>query len=589
MLRITKKIFNILDKSQRKNVLVIMCLMLIGAVAESLSVSLIFPLVSAIMNTNKWNEAWYAQIICNIFKITEISSYVKTILLLLIFIFIMKNIFLLYEYYVQNSFTANCRYHMQKRLMICFLKKPYSFFLFTKSADIVRIVTSDTTQVVSLLISLLSLYTDGIICAMLGITIIIISPTISIILICILVFEVLIIAKIIKPIMKRIGERQRRESSLTYSWLLQSIHGIKSIKVARTESFFCDNYSKHAEVVANIERKNLTFSVFPRLFIEAFTVSTVLGFMLFLVSTGTDLAMLVPQLSAFFVAAIRLLPSVNRISCSYNNMPFCEGALDNIIEVLNQERKMLESNNANREFKRDPMCLDGNAFKMDFNSSLSMKQLDYVYPETEKKILDCANIKIEKGQSVGIVGTSGAGKTTAMDIFLGLLEPTAGGVFIDDIIDIRSNKLGWLSRVAYIPQQIFLIDDTIRNNVAFGVDASEIDENKVWKVLKEAQLDQFVFGLPDKLDTIVGEYGIRLSGGQRQRIGIARALYGDPEILFFDEATSALDNETEYAIMEEVSSLKGERTLIIIAHRLSTLKNCDVIFRVADGKVLKEV
>lgn len=588
MLRITKKIFNILDKSQQKNVLVIMCFMLIGAVAESLSVSLIFPLISAIMNTNEWNESWYAQIICDIFNVTEITSYVKTILIILIFVFILKNIFLLYEYYVQNSFTANCRYHLQKRLMICFLKKPYSFFLFTKTADIVRIVTSDTTQVVSLLIGLLSIYTDGIMCAMLGITILLISPTISIILICILVFEVLIIAKIIKPIMKRIGERQRRESSLTYSWLLQAIHGIKSIKVARTESFFCDNYSKHAKVVANVEKKNLTFSVFPRLFIEAFTVSVVLGFMLFLVSAGTDLAMLVPQLSAFFVAAIRLLPSVNRISCSYNNIPFCEGALDNIIEVLNQERKALESNGVDGEFKGTSIYSNENVVKLDFNSALSMQELDYIYPETEKKILDCVNIKIAKGQSVGIVGTSGAGKTTAMDILLGLLDPVAGGVFIDDVVDIRNNKLGWLSRVAYIPQQIFLTDDTIRNNVAFGVDALDVDEDKVWKVLQEAQLDDFVLGLPDKLDTVVGEYGIRLSGGQRQRIGIARALYGDPEILFFDEATSALDNETEYAIMEEINSLKGERTLIIIAHRLSTLKNCDAIFRVDNGKILKE-
>ena len=168
------------------------------------------------------------------------------------------------------------------------------------------------------------------------------------------------------------------------------------------------------------------------------------------------------------------------------------------------------------------------------------------------------------------------------------MEPVAGGVFIDDVVDIRNNKLGWLSRVAYIPQQIFLTDDTIRNNVAFGVDALDVDEDKVWKVLQEAQLDDFVLGLPDKLDTVVGEYGIRLSGGQRQRIGIARALYGDPEILFFDEATSALDNETEYAIMEEINSLKGERTLIIIAHRLSTLKNCDAIFRVDNGKILKE-
>ena len=212
-----------------------------------------------------------------------------------------------------------------------------------------------------------------------------------------------------------------------------------------------------------------------------------------------------------------------------------------------------------------------------------MKDITYAYPGTEKKIFDHANLEIPVGKSVGIVGTSGSGKSTVVDILLGLLK-THQGTICADGINIKDNYRSWLRNVGYIPQMIFMLDDTIRKNVAFGISEEEMQEDRIWEVLKEAQLDEFIKSLPEGLDTGIGERGIRLSGGQRQRIGIARALYNNPEILILDEATSALDNDTEAAIMESINRLHGKKTLIIIAHRLQTIENCDIVYRIADGQ-----
>lgn len=307
--------------------------------------------------------------------------------------------------------------------------------------------------------------------------------------------------------------------------------------------------------------------------------------LLIFVETGMDVASLVPQLSAFMVAAVRLLPSVNRITGYMNGIPFQEGGLDNVIHTLNTEdlsyKHSVELDKMDNEEKEQIIQ------NMSFKDRIQFKDISFSYDDNSSKIFDHANFEILKGQSIGLVGTSGAGKTTAVDIILGLLKPTSGQVLVDNV-NIEENLPGWLFSLAYIPQSIFLMDDTIGANVAFGTESNERTEEQIWKALREAQMEDFVRSLPEGIDTIVGEQGIRLSGGQRQRIGIARALYNEPDILFFDEATSALDNETEAAIMESINYLKGKRTLVIIAHRLTTIENCDVVFRVADGKVMKE-
>lgn len=580
MIRVTKKIFGILSEKQKHQSVLLIILMLIGGIMESVSVTLILPLIDAVVNEGTWSDTWYANLICNLFGITTQRNYIIVLLVALIAIFVVKNIFLLFEYYIQYGFICRSRFHLQHMLMREYLHKPYEYYLSASSGEIVRVVTADTGQTFSVFNNLIIFYTEIVVAGVVGITIVFISPKMSIGVILILLAEVLIIAKIIKPIMQRVGNVQRSEAAKANKWLLQSINGIKSVKVSHTENFFEEKYVAHANKGVDAERKSQTLANVPRLIIEAFTVSAVLLLVLVMVLCGSELSDLIPQLSAFVVAAMRLLPSINRISNAQNQIPFYEGGLDNVIEVLNSNADNLKQDELDKTNSEDSPNIE-------FDNTVRFNDVVFSYEGNDRKIFDKASFVINVGESIGIVGTSGAGKTTAIDILLGLLEPDEGNIFCDDI-DIKENMDAWLSNVAYIPQNIFLMDDTIKSNIAFGKHNSEIDDNEVWMAIKEAQLEDFVRSLPEGIHTRVGEQGIRLSGGQKQRIGIARALYNNPKLLVFDEATSALDNETEAAIMDSINSLKGQKTMIIIAHRLSTIENCDTVYRVEAGKIIKE-
>lgn len=576
MIRVSKKVLAMLSLKQQRKIFVIVLMMLLGGILESLSITLVLPLISAMLDGDSWKSKRYVELLCNIFHLESQREYVQGILLLLILAFVVKNLYLLYQYYYQNSFIAKSRYEMQKKLMISYTHKPYSYYLTSDSGEILRIITQDTGQTFALLSSTLRVYTELIISLILGITIFIMSPQIAIWTIIVLLIEMILISRVIKPIMKRMGERGRCESSAANKWILQTINGMKSIKVSQTEGFFEENYERHAEKQVDIERKNATLENLPRLFIESFTVSGVLLIIYVIVLNGVELSYILPQLSAFVVAAIRLLPSSNRISSSLNMISYQEGALDNIIRIINQKNQELVEH---QEHKQE-------AEKLSFFKDIKLMDITFSYGTIYDNVLEHAYMEIKKGQSVGIVGMSGAGKSTCVDIILGLLKPQSGAILVDGV-NIETNLSGWLKNLAYIPQQIFLLDDTIRANVAFGIEPERIEDGHVWQALREAQLEDYVKGLPHGLDSKVGEQGIRLSGGQRQRIGIARALYGNAEVLFFDEATSALDTETESAIIEAIEGLKGKTTMIIIAHRLTTIENCEVVYRVENGKIRK--
>ena len=320
----------------------------------------------------------------------------------------------------------------------------------------------------------------------------------------------------------------------------------------------------------------------PRLLIETICIAGLVGYMSVVLINGASMEEMVPQLSVFAVAAMRLLPSANRINNYSTSISYFEPFLWNVSEHLQTE------------IHDDNVVYDENVYrqkkeveKLPVNKEIELSDITYKYPNTEKLIFDHANLTIPIGSAVGIVGPSGSGKTTMVDVLLGLLQLQTGTIKADGV-DVQTNYEGWLKNVGYIPQTIFMIDDNIRKNVAFGFADDEIDDEKVWAALKEAQLDEFVRGLPEGLDTGIGERGIRISGGQRQRIGIARALFEDPEVLVLDEATSALDGETEAAIMDSINRLHGKKTLIIIAHRLTTIEKCDMVFRVEDGNIIKE-
>ena len=580
MLSVTKKVLHILDKKQKSKIIIIGIMMLLGGVMESFSVTLILPLMTAITDESGWNTPWYTKLVCDIFGIESHKEYISVLLGLLIIIFIGKNIYLLIEYFVQNTFITRNRFRMQCQLLHRFMNKPYTFFLNASSGEIYRIITGDTVNAFSCLTQVLSFYTELVICVALGVTIFIMSPSMASSVIIILLIEVLVLVKIIKPIMLHFGNENRQENALANKWILQAISGIKSIKVTEKEYFFEEKYEAHSGKVVQNEGKSLTINNSPKVFIEAVTIAGVLGILLVSVLNDVDISLMVPQLATFCVAAVKLLPSANKISVCISQTSYSEGGLDNVIALLDESPRgeLNQSVFASGCFS---------AKKIKFNKEIHFDNITFAYSDEQEPILKDADFSIKLGESVGIVGPSGSGKTTSIDIILGLLEPQQGAVLVDGI-DIRQDMKGWRNELAYIPQTIFLTDDSIRANVAFGLHENEISDEKVWKALEEAQMKSFVESLPMGLDTVVGEQGVRLSGGQRQRIGIARALYNDPKVIFLDEATAALDNETEAAIMESINHLKGRKTMIIIAHRLTTIANCDVVYRVENGKVTKD-
>ncbi len=580
MVRILKKFGLLLNSRQKKKIGVIVVLMLIGAILETMSVSLVVPLITALMQDNFMETNQFAVLFCDITGIETTREFVLVIIVSLIVLFILKDAFLFFEYYVQTQFICRNRMETQKRLMEVYLNRPYEFSLNASSGEIMRVIKNDTAGTYSLLTTIMSFFTEAIVAFALIIAIIVVGAQMAVMVAVLLGIVMLFIYKGIKPVLRREGYSYQYNNAVANTWILQSIAGIKEVKVAHKEQFFVQEYSTYAKKAVETEKISSVLGNAPRLIIEAITISGMLGYIGVMVFNGREINTLLPQLSAFAVAAVRLLPSANRMSAALNSMAYAEPQLDKTIENLrvaedfeNQDKKVLEQKKSDKTITLQKEC--------------GLKDITFAYPNTDKNVLEAADMRIPVGASVGIVGPSGAGKTTAVDILLGLLEPQKG-MACSDNVDIKEGYGSWLSHLAYIPQMIYMLDDTIRANVAFGFTKEQIDDEQVWRAPDEAQLGDFIRTLPEGLDTTIGERGVRLSGGQRQRIGIARALYTDPELLIFDEATSALDNETEAAIMESINSLHGKKTMIIIAHRLTTIKECDIVYRVENGKIQKE-
>ncbi|MCI8447783.1 MAG: ABC transporter ATP-binding protein [Eubacterium sp.] len=584
MIRIVKKFRSIMTHEQQMRILLLGFLMVIGGILEMLGVSMVLPLMTAVMDKN-FMEKSYVQTLCSIFRISTYYEVMMLLLGALIFIYIFKNAFLFLEYFLQYRFVCNNRFLVQRRLLEVYMYRPYEFYLNATTGEIMRIINTDTINAFNLLTTVLNFFTEVVVSAALITIIFILDPSMAALIGLVLGIIMVLMFKAVKPVLRRASQKFMKNTSLANKWLLQSLNGIKDVKVSHKEEYFIDEYAVYGRQAIDAEKINSVVTLLPRLLIEAVSVASVLAVIMGLLSMGQSLDKLMPQLTAFAFAAVRLLPSTTRISGAVNSAAFQEPMLDNLIKNLNaakdfEQQKQKEQQD---ELRRQEEA-EKRGEQLTYEKQFELSHIHFRYPNAETDVLDDADMVIPAGASVGIVGASGSGKTTAVDILLGLLKPQSGSVLTDGR-DIRSDYSGWLSHLSYIPQTIYMLDDTIRANVAFGLRAEEIDDAKVWEAVKEAQLGPFIDSLPDGIETKIGERGVRLSGGQRQRIGIARALYTDPELVILDEATSALDNETEAAIMESINSLHGRKTLVIIAHRLSTIEECDKIFRVEDGKI----
>ena len=572
---------------QKVRVVILAALMVVGAILEMGGVSLVFPLMTAVMDKD-FLDTWYMQIVCDAFHIQTGGEAMILILSALIFIYIVKNAFLFFEYYLQYRFVCNNRFRVQRQLLQVYMYRPYEFYLNATTAEIMRIINTDVVNAFNLLTTVLNFFTEIIVSAALIIIIFVIDPVMAAMIGLVLGFIMLLIFKAVKPVLRRASQRFMKNTSLSNKWLLQSLNGMKDVKVSHKEEYFIEEYAVYGKKAIDAEKINSVVTMLPRLLIEAVSVSAVLAVLIVLLKMGKSIDELMPQLTAFAFAAVRLLPSTTRISGAVNAAAFQEPMLDNLIKNLNAakayEQQKQEEETAEENKRREA---EKSGRKLTYEKQFELSHISFAYPNADKKVLDDAQMRIPVGASVGIIGTSGSGKTTAVDLLLGLLKPQSGKVLTDGQ-DIREDYYGWLSHLSYIPQTIYMLDDTICANIAFGVQKEQIDHARVQKAVEEAQLKAFIDSLPEGLETKIGERGVRLSGGQRQRIGIARALYTDPELVIFDEATSALDNETEAAIMESINSLHGRKTLVIIAHRLTTIEECDYIFRVENGQIMLE-
>ncbi|HOO29082.1 MAG TPA: ABC transporter ATP-binding protein, partial [Lachnospiraceae bacterium] len=357
----------------------------------------------------------------------------------------------------------------------------------------------------------------------------------------------------------------------------QALGAVKDIKILHREKYFVNAFTGYGKKKMHAVRNNNVLGQAPKYIIETVCIGAVLLVLVFKIYQGEDLKTMIPQLAAFAVAAFKLLPSVSKINNFANLIIFLKPSVDLIYRDIKDTEDM-------KDFELQDASVSDEVYADNHPSCIGISHISYRYPHTDRDVLHDVSFEIPLGAAVGLIGPSGAGKSTMADVILGILTPTEGAINYG-VMNVHEHPLKWSKKLAYIPQAIYLADETIRSNVAFGIDEELIDEEKVWSALAEAQLMEFVKELPQGLETMVGERGVRLSGGQRQRIGIARALYDNPEILVLDEATSALDSGTEAAVMDAIDRLQGRKTLIIIAHRLTTIQNCQFVFKVENGTI----
>jgi len=543
-----------------------------GSLLETFGVSAILPLVSAVTDPSVFENNKYFQMVGMILDIKDSRMFILIMALGLVVIYIVKNIYLILLNIAQNRFYTNNLRRLSTRLMRCYVNQGYLFHAEHNVAELVRNVDQDVSHYMYVLNNVLMLITECLVCVMLTIFLMVTDVfTTTLIIIILAVFMVFFIFGV-KKRLKYYGERSRKSENDKNRFFLEAFGGIKEVKAASNEAFFAERYDTAYKEYAYMEQKRLVLSFIPRPLMESICICGILLFMSIRIVMGVDFKTFVPVLSVFALAAIRMLPSFNRISGYLGSIMFYRASIDALCNDL-KEVERLESIENGANIEADIPQAD-----------IVVENLTFAYPtRPDRKILDNVSIRIPCNKSVAFVGPSGAGKTTLADIILGILDPLGGTVTVGNV-NVLMSKSSWHKKIGYIPQSTFLSDDTIRANVAFGVPSEEIDDDKVWKALRAAQISEFVEEQSDGIYSNIGDRGVKISGGQRQRLGIARALYNDPDVIVLDEATSALDNETEKAVMNAIYQLSGKKTMIIIAHRLTTIQNCDVIYEINDGK-----
>ena len=566
---IIQKLNYVMTRKQKRECVGIFFLLIIGALLELIGISIVLPFIYAIMDMEKLMQNRYILYIKQYIPLESGESVLWGIIILIIAVYVIKNLILMFIQYCVGCFGCGFKKDVSTRMLSAYLHQPYIAYSQLNTADVLRGIYSDVEGSYNMLSTLLNMMADILGMVLICVYLFYTDSFFAIGLILLAAISAILLYKGVRSKTKEMGYRQREISAGTYKIACQAVGGIKDIMVMNRQKQFETAYEDMFEEKKKIEITYGCFVVLPTRIIETIFITGLVILVGIRYSIGMDNTEFIAKLAVFAMAAVKLMPYVSKTVANVTQLIYMRL---NIISVYNHLR-------TTEKYRKE--LSQSIEKKEKFVNNVVLSNVVWKYPDNKKAILKGINLEIKKGESVAFIGESGAGKTTLADIILGLYVPQEGTVTVDGV-SIYDIPHDWSKIVGYVPQSVYLLDDTIRNNILFG--EKQVDDKKIWEALKQAQLYDFVKTLPEGLDTIVGERGIKFSGGQRQRIAIARALYYNPDILVLDEATSALDNETEEALMESIEALQGLKTLIIIAHRLSTIRSCDKIYEIKDGK-----
>ena len=566
-----KKIRALLPRAQKKALIILSFLLLIGMFFEILGLGILLPILTILLNPEQLSEvlAYVTIVDITVFSYNEVMVFC---LLSLFFIYVFKTLFLVFITYKQNVILENIGISIQNKLFSKQLYQPYRDHLYRDFSDIIKDVHVEIIYFVSFCRSLITLLVEIALVISILATILYLEPRGALAIGIIFGVLALIFLQLSKKKLKVWGDTREALDRKILKTLTDSLSGIKEVKLFHKEAYFLDALKKNNYKKAKIFANYQTLSQIPRFYLELITIIGMVGLILVLFYNGVKTTQIVTLLGVFVAAAFRMIPSVNRILSALQNIKYYGATVNKIYnQIIGFD--FSKSNKNSKQFA--------------FDKEIKLEDIQFSYKE--KIILNSTNLEIKKGTTIGIVGASGSGKSTLVDLINGLLKPTKGTITVDGI-EIDEFIKSWQQTIGYVGQEIFLIDDTIKANIAFGMSDQEINMDSIYKALEAAQLSSFIDDLELGIETKVGERGVQLSGGQKQRIGIARALYHNPSVLIFDEATASLDHETEKQVMNSIYNLKQDKTMIIIAHRISTLEDCDQVYEVKNGKIkLKEL
>lgn len=559
------------DLKQKKQAMLVFGMILFSTVFELLCVPVVLPLVNLATTPNAIQENQVLRIAGAVLGLTEQIQYIVFALILIIIVYVAKCASTVLLYKVQYHFIYSNQWDLASRLVNYYAHQPYMFHKEKNVSSIQRDISTDVVNYYTVVLTLAQFTTEIVVCFALFSYLLVSDLVVTI-------FTVLLLGGFLgcfmlayKRRLSLLGSYARDGQARTTKWLLQIFGAIKEIKAAGCEKAFLNIYDRENKNYTNVLEQQQILTNLPRPVMEASAIVVLLTTLLVRLLVYGETGQVIASLSVFAVAAFRLLPSFNRIAGYITTLTFYKASVD----AVHRHLELGKTEEFVPAEKHD---------SLQFKHQIEIRELHFQYADATAPVLQNVNITIPKNHAVAFIGPSGSGKSTMADLILGLLRPQKGGIYVDEV-NIEDIPNQWHNLIGYIPQTIYLLDDTVRANVAFGVPDNEISDEAVWEALRQAQLEEFVRGLESGLDTIVGEQGAKLSGGQRQRIGIARALYRHSEILILDEATSALDGDTENAVMAAIENLQGSKTLVVIAHRLTTIQNCDCIYKVQDGHV----